>query len=76
MIRWRGNRGGREVVGLGIEAGNVERLMNGEPILVKGETVGIPFDIFIHYGATSDALVSDLEEAGIRLPKAQPIEGG
>ncbi len=47
---------GKLIVGMGITAANVERLRNGEPILVRGETVNSPVDFFLFYGETLEEL--------------------
>lgn len=69
MIRYTATApNGRRVIGLGLEAGNVERLMNGEPIFIKGESLGIPFDILIDYAATKNAMLERMRESGVVLP--------
>ncbi|EHK56862.1 hypothetical protein [Allomesorhizobium alhagi] len=76
MIRWKANFKGQEVVGIGLEAGNIERLMNGEPVRVPAASMGLPFDILIHYGRDKDALVAELESLGAPLPEPKPIPDG
>lgn len=66
MIRWYATTpDGRHTVGLGLEAGNIERLVDGRPILVRGETLGLPHDILIHYGATKLQMIEELREQGV-----------
>lgn len=49
---------GKRLVGLGLEKGNIERLMQGKPIRVSGESINMPgiSDIMIFYGETPQAL--------------------
>lgn len=69
MIRYTAtDKDGRRVIGLGLEAGNIERLMDGQPILVKGASISIPFDIIIDYAPTKAAMIEKLRAAGIVLP--------
>lgn len=69
MIRWSATGlGGRKVIGLGIEEGNIERLKDGKPILVTGEALGFAGDIFITYGEDKAALLKQFRDAGIELP--------
>jgi hypothetical protein len=58
-IRFKGTMtDGRTLVGIGITEANVKRLKDGEPIVVRAESVGLepPVDIVIIYGKTLDDL--------------------
>lgn len=46
---------------LGIEAGNIKRLKEGKPIMVKGADIGKDFDIFIMYGDTINDILKQLK---------------
>jgi hypothetical protein len=63
MIRAKSNDG---TIILGIDAENVKRLTQGDPILVKGETLAIEHDIYIVYGESLERLAEQLG-----LPKIQ-----
>ena len=65
MIKYKGLRNGRPFVGVAISAGNVQRLTEGKPIVVKGAEIGIDFDILIHYGETEAAILKELSDLGV-----------
>jgi hypothetical protein len=55
---------------LGIDKGNVNRLVEGQPILVEGDTLGMPgLDVAIHYGTTLPDVLADLRAAGLPIPE-------
>lgn len=57
MIKAKGrNPDGTDIVILGITEDNVKRLQAGNPILVHGKDMDIPFDIMIEYGAKKEDL--------------------
>lgn len=54
---------GKTIVGFGIDAENVKRLMAAMPILVHLKDLGLAdIDILIHYGDTQKRIYEDLEE--------------
>lgn len=62
-------KGNRRVVTFGIDKGNVAQLIEGRPIVVKGEDVGIEgVDIAIVYGTTLQDIVDDYRRAGVNIP--------
>ena len=64
---------------LGIDAVNVQRLKEGQPILVDLESLGGTDKVFIMYGDTIDDIKKELEKSsGKPLPKARsiPVERG
>lgn len=63
---------GRKVVILGIDARNVRRMKEGDPIHVKGEELGLTEikSIVIAYGETMDALVGEMRAHGMPIPTA------
>ncbi len=68
MLKWTASRrSGRKVIGLGLTAENVDLLMQGKPIMIDGAKMGLPFDIAVHYGATVQTLIDDLDEQGITV---------
>lgn len=68
MIKWKATKHNTTLIGLGLEAGNIEKLMGGQPIYIYGKDIGEPVDILIHYGATKERMVEDMKEAGAVLP--------
>lgn len=68
MIKLKGQRGDRPFIMLGLSAGNIERLKQGKPVQVLKEELGIGFDIGIMYGETEQAIVDELQSAGVELP--------
>ena len=52
------NENGNKVVGLGLSGANVSKLMEGKPIHIRLEEMGIPgMEIVILYGNTEDDIV-------------------
>lgn len=64
MIKFRldGKDTSRRLVGLGLSERNVGELKNGNPIVVHGEELGVPFDVMIFYGVTEAAMQEKLQE--------------
>lgn len=55
-------KGGRKVIGLGLELGNVTNLQRQLPIIVHGEELGVAnVDVLVCYGHTQAALRSYIE---------------
>lgn len=67
MIKFRGMRGERGLIGLGLTEGNVERLKKNEPIHVNGAEMGLSYDILIFYGKDAAEII-----ANMRLMNATP----
>jgi hypothetical protein len=54
---------GRRLIGFGISAGNVARLTQGDPILIKLDEMGLwPADVLIFYGETEQALANAMKD--------------
>ncbi len=69
MIRWSATGpGGRKIIGLAIEDGNIDRLKAGKPIFVQADVLGFEGDIFITYGTDKIAIIRQFKEAGVELP--------
>jgi hypothetical protein len=68
MIKWRGTVNGKDTVGMCLEAGNMQRLKKGYPVLIRAEDMGLPFDILIDYARTQEDGVERLKKAGVKLP--------
>jgi hypothetical protein len=69
MIKFKGTKDGRTFVGFGITAENVIRLLQGKPILIKGEDIGLePMDITIVYGPSSEKLIEQMRAQGLAIP--------
>lgn len=69
MIRATGtdSKGHRFLI-LGVDRQNIDRLTSGKPIHVKGETVGLPVDVWIVFGETLQLVTDELVAAGVVLP--------
>lgn len=77
MIRMRGTNAGRMLIGLGLSRENINRLTAGQPILVRGESVGVPsMDITIMFGETEALLAREIETAGLIGPETIIHEEG
>lgn len=61
---------GVPLIGLGISAGNVKKLKEGQPILVRGKEIGRPEvgNIMIFYGKTEKDMTEQLRKAGWPVP--------
>lgn len=57
-------KNGRTLILLGIEEGNVVKLKEGKPILVKSEDLHLPgnFEIMICYEETGDKMLEKLRQ--------------
>jgi hypothetical protein len=64
MLKWTGLRQGIPLIGLGLEEKNIEKLRENMPIHIKGEDMGIVFDIIIYYGKGLEDLM-ELTKSGI-----------
>jgi len=72
MIKFTARReNGRQIIGIGISAVNVERLKEGKPIHVNLEEMGLPWkaEILLMYGETEQAMADELSEAGMIGPE-------
>lgn len=72
MMKYRLEQpGGRPLLVIGLEAGNLERLKKGQPIKFPAEQLAMHgFDIAIHYGDTKEAMIADIEAAGIAVSES------
>jgi hypothetical protein len=69
MILARGeNKGGKEILLMGLSRENINRLTKGEPIALRREThgEGVPegWEIFIYFGETELAMKAELQKIG------------
>lgn len=64
----------RQLVLLGLSAGNLRMLRDGNQIYLHGEQLGIQNDILVMFGATEEAIVADLRRQGVIPPDRQPDE--
>lgn len=64
MIKFKANEKGNKkvVIGLGITQENVNKLKQGMPILVRGDSLEIPCDILIFYGENEKECYLTVEE--------------
>ena len=61
---------------LGLSELNVQRLKAGDPIMFKGEEIGIPGkQVIIVYGMTEMTIMNDLQTAGLIGPNTE-MRGG
>lgn len=52
------------MIGFGLSAGNIERLMQGQPIKINKEEMNLPHDVIIFYGRTEEEMKRMLVEEG------------
>jgi hypothetical protein len=69
MIRAVLKRRGGDLILLGITPENLHRLEQGQPVLVKGESIDKPFDIAIVWGETEQAIADELRKTGVEIPE-------
>jgi hypothetical protein len=69
MIVWKVQRpDGITILGLGLEAGNIEKLKRGQPIFRMLGPLGIGnIAVAVHYGETKEAMMKDMEKEGISV---------
>lgn len=77
MVKFMGKKNGKPFIGLGLSRANIERMMQGFPILVKGEELGKPEfgEITIFFGETEKGIVDDLVKTGM-ISKSMVAEAG
>jgi len=74
MIKFKATQGnGREVIGFGLTAKNVEQLKLGRPISIWGAEFGIPFDVMIFYGETEQTIADMFRKHGLIDPEKTVI---
>jgi len=74
MIKFKATQSnGREVLGLGLSAKNVEQLKLGRPISVWGREIDIPFDVMIFYGETEQTMADEFRKHGMIDPEKTVI---
>ena len=68
MVKFTGtNQAGQPVLGLGLSRGNLNRLLEGKPIVLKPADVGLDWtgEIVIFAGQTEQAMIHMLSRAGV-----------
>lgn len=67
MIKFSAGNEGNKIIGLGLSRKNVEKLMEGLPIIVKGREINRPEvgEILVFFGETEEQMVADLELEGL-----------
>jgi hypothetical protein len=73
MIRARLSNG---VFLLGVDAQNMQRLMNGKPLYVDLSAIGGHDTFVLMYGKTLADVMRELETMGFDIPPAQPFDEG
>ena len=73
QMKGTGERDGEEMqfIMLGLRKINVQRLQEGQPIVVKGDDLAIEYDIYIWAGDTEESMAAELEREG--FPKSKPL---
>ena len=65
MVKFTVHGDGRTLIGLGLSRGNIQRLQQGQPILLKLEDVGItadpPIDVLIVFGENEASIIHDVD---------------
>lgn len=76
MIKFMSTKGETILVGLGISEGNVERLKQGKPIVVKLKELGAKEDIevMIFYGKTEEDMAETLRPYIGEHTKVHPLK--
>lgn len=73
MIRFRGERDGRKFVAIGLSRGNMDKLLDGQPIVINFETeFGMPdthLDLFVMGGETEQSMADELVALGMLRPE-------
>lgn len=67
MIKFTGtNDKGEEILGLGLEQGNWDRLLEGKPIVIRPDQIGLPWkgEIVVFAGVTQQDMIHMLSRAG------------
>jgi phage-related holin len=54
---------------IGLNRVNIDRLLTNQPILVKGDEIGITQDIIIIANETLDQVIDDMRSLGIPIPE-------
>jgi hypothetical protein len=63
------SKDGAKVIGLGLEAENINRLIDGQPIAFDMAELGLPGQkILIMYGESQDDIKQQLRDSGLELP--------
>lgn len=55
----------------GLSAKNIEKLMNGDPILIDLKQLGMEGSVFIFYGYTEESMRQMMEDEGILPPQGK-----
>jgi len=61
MIKFKGEIGDRPLIGFGLSHENINRMLAGNPVIVRAKDFGIPFDVIIMVGDTEDSMRKQLE---------------
>lgn len=70
MIKVRATIKGQDTLILGLSRGNVERLLDNQPILINGRELAVPFQILMVGNETEEDIMEDLRSIGLAVPKA------
>lgn len=72
MIKFLGMNKDKPVFGFGLSEGNIEKLVEGKPIMVDLSTMG-PYEgqVLIFYGVDEQVMYTMLRQEGLVGPKTQ-----
>ena len=77
MIKFHAMGRKGDLYGFGITAGNVERLKQGDPIVIDMSELGVPqMTITIFYGETEEAIARELQQYGVVPESFDPVQPG
>jgi len=67
MIKFAGKKeDGKDLIGIGLSELNMNRLLEGKPIVIKGEEINFPdLEILIMGGANEAVIYKQLEDSGL-----------
>lgn len=70
MIKARATIKGQDTLIFGLSRGNVEGLLDNQPILINGRELAVPFQILMVGNETEEDIMEDLRSIGLAVPKA------
>lgn len=79
MLKFSGRSGEeseRRIIGIGLSAGNLRRLQQGQPIAFRTEEIGITgYDVMVVFGETEEAIYKELDSTGHLIEEPQEEAG-
>lgn len=71
MIKFRGESEGKSLFGFGLSEANIQRLKDGDPIMVDLSVMGGDGKVLIFYGKTEHEMAMTLKECGAIGPQTE-----